>query len=85
VTQQPATAERVPQRFRVVVGGVTHWGVCFPTHVAGMDLWNVECNTGGFSRLCPAPDEAIRQIVRRFEAFEWLDNDYGFAAPEAKS
>jgi len=67
--------ERLPQRFRYRKPGCIGWdfGVCTP--------WSKKWSVMGFAGICSFesdPWEVLGHIIGDVEAFEWIDNDFGW-------
>lgn len=67
--------ERLPQRFRYRKYGCNGWdfGVCLPMG----EMWIVNAGSG-FGSFDDDPWEIIGHIIGDTEAFEWIDNDFGW-------
>lgn len=71
--------ERRPQRFRFRDSKTSNWrfGVCTPVENG---RWFAEVLLSkGFGSFDDEPWEVLGQILGAIEAFEWIDNDFGWA------
>ena len=80
------TDERLPQRFRYRDDDVWQYGICMPVRGTGTaeapDFWTIRAGDGhGF--FDHDPWEKMGHVLGDVDAFEWIDNDYGWTGDTA--